>query len=114
MADDVSELKALNEEIGRAETRGDRGWLEGVIGPQLAFRRANGTVVDRQAFLDNVKKSDERETRVESVEVCGERAVVRCTVTMKTAEGSRDFHNLRLFVRQEDGWKVIGWANEAV
>ena len=28
--------------------------------------------------------------------------------------GGRDFHNIRLFVRRDGKWKLLGWANEAV
>jgi hypothetical protein len=33
---------------------------------------------------------------------------VKCIVTC----GEERFHNLRLFVRLEQQWKLLGWANE--
>lgn len=110
---DIDELTKLNVELGDAETRGDGEWLANVIAPELAFRRADRTTIDnRAAFLAKVKQSDPRETEVESIELYGDRAVVKCIVTLKSATGDERFHNLRLFVRHDGAWKLLGWANE--
>ena len=37
-----------------------------------------------------------------------EPAIVKCTVSVCDQE----FHNIRLFVRREGGWKLLAWANE--
>ena len=110
MDDDRSVLEELNLEIGRRESAGDRAGLERIIAPALAFQRANPerTVVDRTGYLESVAQSPPRQTEVTSVTVHGSRAVVECFVTM---EGKR-FHNLRLFIRHEGRWKLLGWANE--
>jgi hypothetical protein len=110
---DIDTFKKRNVDIGDAETKGDKDWFEGVLAPQLAFLRADGKTFDnRDAFLDKVKQSDVRETEVESVEVYGNRAVVTCIVTLKSTDGDKRFHNLRLFVRHDGEWKILGWANE--
>ena len=50
-------------------------------------------------------------TRIlEPIEIHGNRAIVECIVTV----GARDIHNLRLFVRRDGQWKLLGWANEPV
>ena len=97
-------------EIGRLESTGDREALRGIIASKLAFRRANtqGTIVDRCEYLDAVVPSPERQTEITAVTVHGNRAVVECVVT----QNSKRFHNLRLFVRQGEDWKLLGWANE--
>lgn len=46
MPDDRAVLEQLNVEIGNAEDRGDSVWLDSVLAPQLAFRRANGQIVN--------------------------------------------------------------------
>ena len=113
MQSDEAGLRECNIQIGVAETNGDRDWLDTILAPQLAFRRADGiTIDDRRAFLNKVKPSDPRETQVESIELCGDRAIVRCIVTVKTADGDKKYHNLRLFVRHQGEWKLLGWANE--
>ena len=67
---------------------------------------------NREEFLEKVKRSDPRETEVESIAFYGNRAVVSCIVTLKSASGDKRFHNLRLFVYHERKWKLLGWANE--
>lgn len=116
MTDDLKTLEDLNVQIRLAETRGDREWLAGVIAPKLAFQRANPqrTIDDREAFLDAVKPGAAGETEVESIHLYGNRAVVSCLVTLKTEGGDRRFHNLRLWTRSAEGWKLLGWANEAL
>ena|ERR1700733_15711297 len=110
---DIEELTRLNIEIGNAESRGDKNWLNEHIAPRLAFRRANKekTVDCREEFLDKVKQSDDRKTEVQSVEIHGDTAVVKCIVIVNT-KGDPKYQNLRLFVREPDGWKLLGWANE--
>ncbi len=116
---DIDALRKLNIEIGDRETQGDDVWFEGVLAPVLAFQRADGKTFDnRDAFVAKVKSSDkpndDRETEVKSVEIYGNRAVVKCIVTVKYKSGDKRFHNLRLFVRHNGEWKVLGWANEPV
>ena len=107
------QLRQLNLEIGEAENRGDREWLAAVMAPALAFQRADDarTIDDRAAFLDKVKAGGTRVTRIdEPVEIYGDRAIVKCIVST----GGREFHNLRLFVRRDGRWVLLGWANEPV
>jgi hypothetical protein len=110
---DIDTLKQINIDLGNAESEGERKQLGDFIAPALAFRRADRTTVDnRAAFLRKVKPGDPRDTNVESIEIYGDRAIVKCVVTVKYASGDKLFHNLRLFVRHERKWKLLGWANE--
>ncbi|QIG49951.1 nuclear transport factor 2 family protein [Nordella sp. HKS 07] len=113
MSDDVQALIELNLKIADAENRGDREWLASILAPRLAFQRADEarTVDDRIAYLEKVAPGGTRVTRiVEPIEIHGSRAVVKCIVTA----GVREFHNLRLFVRRDGQWQLLGWANEPV
>jgi hypothetical protein len=112
MQADIDTLKERNIEIGAAESRGDRAWLEGALAMKLAFQRANEarTIVDRKEFLDAVAPGSDRITQIESIHLYGDRAVVTCIVTMQP--GGERYHNLRLFIRREEKWKLLGWANE--
>jgi hypothetical protein len=104
-------LRKLNEKIVDAENRGNRKWLAKILAPRLAFQRADDekTVDDQVAFLQKVKKGGSRVTRIiEPIELYGDRAIVKCIVT---ADGQK-FHNIRLFVRRDGGWKLLAWANE--
>jgi hypothetical protein len=115
MHDDRQALIELNTKIGDAENTGAREWLTTILAPRLAFQRADEsrTVDDQVAFLQKVKAGGTpRVTRriIEPIEIYGDRAIVQCIVSV----GDQEFHNLRLFVRREGGWKLLAWANEPV
>jgi hypothetical protein len=113
MSSDQQTLTDMNIRIGQAESEGDRDWLAGIFAPELAFLRADGrTVDDLGRFLQKVAKSEPRPTSIESVEILGNRAIVKCVVTVKSPEGDKRIHNLRLFVRMEGAWRLLAWANE--
>jgi Domain of unknown function (DUF4440) len=113
MHPDSDSLRELNLKIGTAEADGDRTFLADVLAPAFAFRRASGTLVDRAAFLDAVKPSAHRETEIESITLHGKaRALVSCIVTLLDGDQHQRFHNLRFFVRTDDAWKLLAWANE--
>jgi hypothetical protein len=116
MPDDVDQLRELNIEIARAETRGDAAFFEELLAPAFAMRRADGKRLDdRAAFLAGVAESAERRTQVDSISFLGDcRALVECVVALDTPEGERRFHNVRVFVREspQSPWKLLAWANE--
>jgi hypothetical protein len=108
-------LTDLNLQIGNAESAGNKKSLEKLLAQVVAFRRANGDYVDKQRFLDNVTESAPRETMIESIDLVGrDRAIVTCVVSMGNGDQKKSFHNIRLFVRMQDDWKLLGWANEPV
>jgi hypothetical protein len=116
MSDDYELLRELNLSIGERETRGDTGFFEELLAPAFAMRRADGRRIDdRDRFIASVAESAERATDVHSITFFeANRALVVCTVTMETSEGSKRFHNLRLFTRPSpsDRWQLLAWANE--
>lgn len=118
MENDIDVLTKLNIQIGQTETVGDaasQAWFEGVLAPKLAFRRADlKTFDDRSAFIGKVAPSAARETVVQSIDVHGSAAFVRCVVTVRAAGGDKSYRNLRLFVRSDAGWTLLGWANEPI
>jgi hypothetical protein len=107
MQSDIEALVRCNEEITIAENAGDFAQLGAFIASQLAFLRRDGSVVNRDVFLQ-VPRPGHRALRIESIQVFGARAVVACTV----ADSGMVTHNLRLFVKEQDEWKLLGWANE--
>ena len=112
---DERDLADLNVRIGAEETKGDaasKEWLGQVIAPVLAFRRASGKLDGRTAYLAGIGPSAPRETTIQAIEVAGDRAIVRCVVTMKSPDGEKRYDNLRLFVRLDSRWQLLGWANE--
>lgn len=111
MAADKEGLRALNLEMNTAENAGDRNFLAAVLAPELAFSRANGVVDDADRFLVKVsQKPMPGELKFEKIETFGNRAIVQCVVT----QNGKGYHNIRLFVRMEGSWKLLGWANESI
>jgi hypothetical protein len=108
---DEDVLRDLQVAIIEAENRGDRDWLAGVIDSQLAMQRAKqGTPpTNRDGFLSGVGPDGDRVSEsVGPIHVHGSRAVVECVVR----SGGRRIHNLRLFVKRDDAWRLLAWANE--
>jgi hypothetical protein len=116
MSTDHDALGILNVDIGNAESRGDKAYFEALLAPAFAFRRAGGAVVDRKQFIDAVAASAQRSTTIRSITLLGEaRAILCCVVAMDVQGVRKEFDNLRVFVRGDDGkWKLLAWANEAV
>jgi hypothetical protein len=116
MQPDYEQMRTLNIEIGKAEARGDTAFFEDLLAPVFAMRRADGKHMDdRGRFIAALAESGERATEVDSITFFeANRALVVCIVAMETAEGTRRFHNVRLFTRQEAGtpWELLAWANE--
>lgn len=117
MESDEETLRALNIEIANAEDLGKRKWLAKILAPKMAFRRANAdrTFDSRNTFLKKVAPLEEgkspKTTKIlEPIEIYGDRAIVQCVVTV----GQDQYHNIRLFVRVDGSWKLLGWANERV
>lgn len=112
--DDKQVLEKLNIEIGDSESKGALKWLTDIIAPVFAFRRASGEIDGGLGFLKAVSASEPRKTDIESIDLYGKRAIVKCIVTM----GDKKFHNIRLFVwidaeeGQDGQWKLLAWANE--
>ena len=102
----TDQIIARNADITAAENAGDLEKLGNYVASALAFQRRDGTVVDRQGFL--AAKPGSREMSIESVRVFGHRAVVTCVIR----DGNMITHNIRLFTRIDDDWKLLGWANE--
>jgi hypothetical protein len=107
MQEEIQELFLLNQEINSAENIGDLDRLKEIINPFFAFRRRNGTIVNRDTFLQSPKPGS-REMKIESIQIYGNRAVVTCVVT----DSEVSTHNIRLFTKEEGNWKLLGWANE--
>ncbi len=109
MQDDIVALTRLNQEIGTLENAGDAEALGGIAASVLAFRRRDGSPADRSAYLSKINLGP-RQTMIESIQLYGNRAVVACVVELA---GART-HNLRLFVKEQDRRRLLGWANEPV
>jgi hypothetical protein len=105
--EEIKNLIQLNEQIEAAENAGNLQQLREIVAPKLAFQRRDGSVVDQDGFL-STPKPGARVTQIESVHVYGNRAVVTCRVI----DSGAVTHNIRLFVKVDGKWRLLGWANE--
>ena len=79
----AEELRRLNVEIGEREQARDVGRLEQLMHERLELRRADGTMVDRAAYLDAVttRTYSSLVSEVVGVDVGGDSAAVTVVVT---------------------------------
>ncbi|WP_127125741.1 nuclear transport factor 2 family protein [Georgenia sp. SYP-B2076] len=127
MTDDILTLHRLALEMGEAESRGDRRYFEELLSPEFVMGRPSGAVDRKEAFLAGLRADAERTTEVQDITVLPvNRALVTCVVVKRPlgdgaapapdgAPGSpARFHNLRVFVRQDEAspWRLIAWLNE--
>jgi hypothetical protein len=124
-SDAIQKLITLNERIGEAEQKTDAEFLNGVLSDNLRFRRANGTIVDKPIYLDDLMKpgnnTDELHSSDINAKIYGNLAVVDLLVAMKgmrcgnKLDGS--FRNIRLFLKEEGKqpqWQLHSWFNVKV
>jgi glyoxylase I family protein len=110
-------LRDLNVAIGMAEKEHDLEFLREVLHDDLVFRRADGTVVGKDEYLDSLhdRTFDVLDVEISDVDARDESAVVTAIVTARgTSAGVRfggTFRNVRTFVRDEERWRCRLWVN---
>jgi len=109
-------LESINREIIDRENAGaapqSKAWLAALLADTFAFRRANGALVGRDDYLAGLKDGGDR-TPVGDMEITllgKDRAFVHCVVR----SGGVDYDNARLFIVEDDAWKLLAWANETL
>ena len=121
-SDALQEIIALNERIGEAERKGDAKFLESVLSENLRFRRANGMIVDKAIYLDDLMKPGNTTSELSSLDINptihGNLAVVNVLVDIKgmrcgnTLDGV--FRNIRIFLNEpakQPAWQLHFWYN---
>src|SRR5258706_13740891 len=101
------ELRRLNEEIRVKEQAGEEPFFDELLADTFLFRRADGTIVDKRRYLDDLTSVAENpyerlETVVENVTLDGGSGVVSILVLAKRKKMKRAavFQNVRVFSRQ--------------
>jgi hypothetical protein len=113
-------LISLNDRIPEAENRGadaeSRAFLDSILAPVFAFRRASGTLTNREGYLSSLASGGDRVILGSyDITLAGEyRAIVSCRIQMTVGNVMREFDNLRVFVKNKDmKWQLLAWANES-
>jgi hypothetical protein len=112
-------LISLNEQSVDVEQRGGddaHKFFDDLLSKQLLFRRANGRVVDKCAFLDGLKQPGPFSSRScgnISVTPLDERTLVTLIVTATRADDATEhrYRNIRLFSRASGSWVMELWYN---
>ena len=118
--DVVRELTRLNVDLVRWEQDrepSDVEQLSGCLSPDLVFRRADGRVVGKEAFMEGLagpSPFDRREAHVVSVQPVGDRALVTLTVVTEKEDARRVYRNLRFFSSHAGRWLLDAWFNDDV
>ena len=116
-----SELMGLNERIPEAEKTRDVARLDAILDADLIFKRADGSIVGRSAYLDSVKDMSNTiqwiDQMITSLELnkANDVAIVNAVVRFRGVRSGRDvqgiFRNIRYF-RKVAGWKLFLWHND--
>jgi len=114
-------LTQLNLEIAECEQRRDDeaiAQLNRCLSTDLVFRRADGSVVGKEAFMNGLRGPSpfvRRESRGARVTILGERALVIVTVIGIRENASRGvYRNVRVFFRHGAEWRLEIWFNDDV
>jgi ketosteroid isomerase-like protein len=117
---DEARLKALNEEFSEAEKRRDERFFRDVLAKDLVFRRANGSRINKNEYLEALEDPQNTYDHLAShdleVILFGKStALVSLSVEAKgTRSGNSfegDFRNTRLWVKQRGSWRCAIWFN---
>jgi uncharacterized protein DUF4440 len=117
--DHERDLVALNTNIAAWEQARDAvsiARLDECLSPDLVFRRADGRVVDKAAFMAGLHDESpftERESHHVSAAIVRDRAVVTVIVAAKRKDGAVGWYrNVRLFFRRDGRWLMEAWFND--
>lgn len=111
-------LKSLNERFVVMEQQRDaeaKAWFNTILSDHLIFRRADGSMVDKQAFLKSLDDPNRFVTRhMEDAHIIAldDRSLVFLIVRTTKADGTVNrYRNIRLFSKASSGWMLDRWWN---
>jgi hypothetical protein len=121
---EVKVLADLNLRFAREELAGSEGvpFFRDVLDETLRFHRADGTVEDKDAFIDKLQSGEVTYSTLVAedpvVALHGDLAVVVVRVSGRGTRPSGGFSghwtNARVWRRRSEGWRCILWANNKV
>lgn len=126
MEADQSELIALVQQMGADERDRHVNKMREILSDDLLFRRANGSIVTKTQYLEQLENPQNSYDYLESENIeasvnenAGQKtAVVSLLVVARGQKGDTSFagvfHNVRLFVKEAEGWRCRVWLNTKV
>jgi glyoxylase I family protein len=115
--DAAEALRSINAELGECERKQDVARLAELLHDELEFRRADGTIVTKQEYLDAVpaRTYTTLESEVVAVDAAGASptvtVIVRAAGTASGTSFAGTFRNTRVFVEEDDRWQCRLWVN---
>ena len=117
---DAETLRSVNVEIGECERARNVARLAELLHDELEFRRADGTIVQKQEYLDAVpaRMYTTLASDVVAVDAGGASPTVTVIVRAAGTENGRSFagtfRNTRVFVHEDDRWQCRLWVDTRV
>lgn len=112
----LSDLVAINERIGPAESQADAAWFDQLLHERFTMRRPGGQLSTKAEFIAGLNTSAQRRTTMTSIEMHGSyRATANCIVekwALAEPEAVQIFDNLRVFIFEDGRWQLISWLTE--
>src|SRR5262245_24701218 len=110
----VAELTKINHAIATAEKDKDASVLQKILADDLRFRRANGTIVDKEQFLKDLTNTEYLEIEGIEVSLAGSTAVVSLIVHLSENRDKDSYRNIRVFRKQAETWELTMWVNTPI
>ncbi|MEP6559654.1 MAG: nuclear transport factor 2 family protein [Nakamurella sp.] len=111
----ADDLDLINHAIGDAESEADRAFFQELLAPAFSMVRPDGVRFDdRTHFLNSLTISSPRSTRIDSITVFDNRAIVICAVSKDGDSGPMQHRNIRIFTRMDSRspWQLLSWVTE--
>lgn len=116
-----AELLDLNNRIPEAEKKRDVTYLDNILDAGLVFKRADGSIADKPAYLASIVNEANTVVYIEqivlSIEFNKEKnlAISNSVVKFHGNRSGKDvqgiFRNIRYF-RNQSGWRMFVWHND--
>ena len=125
-ANSEQDLIDLNQQLGEAEETKNEAFLRSILSEALRFRRANGTIIDKAIFLDDLTKPGNTTDQLTSDDIAVQFyedniAIATLKVHVKGMRCGRElngtFRNVRIFHKEPDKhppWQLHVWFNERI
>jgi hypothetical protein len=115
----MQKLVDINLQIAQSEQSQDIVFFQNLLSENLIFSRANGSVINKAQFLDNLTKPSpfkSRESDVLSINFDEAKQNAVCVVTVKTTNdtGVKSYQNIRFFSCENNQWQLYAWFNQAI
>ncbi len=123
--EDIAALEDLTRCMGEAERNCNDKFFETSLANNLTFRRANGAIVDKETFLNDLQNPANTYETLEQRDIAAQvYEGVGVVILLVQAKGMREgkafeglYRNIRIFLKEPNltpGWQLHSWFNVKV